>query len=134
MRVIPARRLDVQKAREAHMKPGGMEQARRLFDSLSQDIRHALRALRRSPGLTALAAAMFALGIGATTVIFSVFYAVLLQPLPFPEPERLVQIWESRVDRGWTRLSLTEANFWDVRAYNKTFEEIAAFLGGDANL
>ena len=98
------------------------------------DLRRALRAITRTPGTSILAVATLALGIGATTAIFSVFHAVLLQPLPFPEPDRLVQIWESRAQKGWNQASFTEANFWDVRAKNRTFEEIGALHGDDANL
>ncbi len=54
---------------------------------------------------------MLALGIAATSAIFSMVYTVLLRPLPFAEPERVVQIWESRLDRGWRQASFTEANF-----------------------
>src|SRR5436309_12894577 len=101
---------------------------------LLSDLRRALRAITSAPGTSILAVATLALGIGATTAIFSVFHAVLLQPLPFPEPDRLVQIWESRAQKGWNQASFTEANFWDVRAKNRTFEEIGALHGDDANL
>jgi putative ABC transport system permease protein len=90
--------------------------------------------LRRSPAITAIAVFTLALGVGATTAVFSVVYSVMLQPLPFPEPERLVQLWESRIEHGWDRASFTEANFWEVRARNRTFEEIGAFIGTKANL
>src|SRR5881409_283927 len=98
------------------------------------DLRRALRAITRTPGTSILAVATLALGIGATTAIFSVFHAVLLQPLPFPEADRLVQIWESRAQKGWNQASFTEANFWDVRAQNRTFEEVGALHGDNANL
>src|SRR5437867_4191760 len=98
------------------------------------DLRRALRTIARIPGSSILAVATLALGIGSTTAIFSVFHAVLLQPLPFPEADRLVQIWESRAQKGWNQASFTEANFWDVRAKSRTFEEIGALHGDDANL
>ncbi|PYV41919.1 MAG: ABC transporter permease [Acidobacteria bacterium] len=98
------------------------------------DLRRALRTIARTPGSSILAVATLALGIGSTTAIFSVFHAVLLQPLPFPEADRLVQIWESRAQKGWNQASFTEANFWDVRAKSRTFEEIGALHGDDANL
>ena len=63
-----------------------------------------------------LAILMLALGMGASTVVFSIFYAALVQPLPFRDTERVVQIWETRHDRGFNQASFTEANFWDVRA------------------
>jgi len=91
------------------------------------ECRQALRAMKRNAGSTLLAIVMLGIGIGATTSIFSVFYSVLLQPLPFPEPERLVEVWETRLQHQWNQVSFTEANFWDVRARNKTFEEMGVF-------
>ena len=78
------------------------EQNRVLFmDNLRQDLRFALRQLWKRPAFSAIALGMLALGIGANTAIFSVVYAVLLKPLPFNEPDRIVRIWESRVEQGW---------------------------------
>ena len=78
------------------------------------DLRYAARGLTRNPGFTAIAVLTLALGIGANAAIFSVVRTVLLRPLPFPQPEQLVQIWESRIDRGWTETSFSDANFWDM--------------------
>ncbi len=92
------------------------------------DLRYALRGLRKSPGFSFIAVLTLALGIGANTAIFSVVYTVLLQPLPFHEPERLVQIWETRPERGWDGASLSRPNFRDYRALNRTFVDMGAFM------
>jgi putative ABC transport system permease protein len=91
------------------------------------DFRQALRNMRKNVGSTFLAVLMLAVGIGGTSAIFSVFYSVLIEPLPFPEPSRLVGIWESRIKNQWNQASFTEANFWDIQAQNRTFTGIAAF-------
>src|SRR5258706_511168 len=83
------------------------------LDSISGELRQSLRALRRNPALTAVGVIMMALGIGASTVVFSIFYAALVQPLPFRDGARVVQLWETRLDRGFSQASFTEANFWD---------------------
>lgn len=98
------------------------------------DIRYALRALWKRPGFTAAAVLMLALGVGANTAIFSVLHAVLLQPLPFEEPDRLVRIWESREKRGWDRFNMNPSNFWDFRDRNESFEDLAAYFRGSFNL
>jgi putative ABC transport system permease protein len=98
------------------------------------DCRQSLRILARSPGSTFFALLMLAIGIGATAAIFSVFHAVLLTPLPFAEQDRLVQIWETRLHQGYTTASVTEANFWDIRASARTFEEIAGMNWDSGNL
>jgi len=87
------------------------------------DIRGALRLMRAQPLLSSTIILMLALGIGASTAIFSVVYGVLLKPLPFHEPDRIVQVSGSRLDRGWNSISLTEANFWDLHDRNHTLEE-----------
>lgn len=113
---------------------GNNPKRRPKLSMLWQDLRYGARTLIKSPGFTAIAVLTLALGIGANAAIFSVVDAVLLQPLPFREPERLVEISESRVDRGWTRSSMTHANFWDLRDQNRTFSGIAALRGGSINL
>jgi predicted permease len=104
------------------------------MNSLLSDLRRAVRVIIQYAASSVLAVVTLALGIGATSAIFSVFYAVLLRPLPFAEPQTLVQLWESRSRQGWNQASFTEANFWDVRARNKTFEEMGALHWGDGNL
>ena len=93
------------------------------------DIKHVLRSLVNAPGFTLVAVLTLALGIGANSAIFSVVYTVLLKPLPFPEPESLVRIWETRPARGWERVGVSP-NFWDYREQNKTFEGLAAMARG----
>jgi predicted permease len=104
------------------------------MDAILRDVRYALRTLRRNPVFTLVALVTIALGVGANTAIFSVVHAVLLRPLPFGQPDHLVQIWETRVERGWNRASPTEANFWDLQELNRTFEDIGAYRFGSANL
>lgn len=88
------------------------------------DIRLALRQLRGSPGFTALAALTLALGIGANSAIFALVDATLIRPLPFPEPERLVMVWE-RTTRA-PRSTVAPLNFHDWHDRNRTFDGMAA--------
>ena len=90
------------------------------------DLGYALRSLRKSPGFTLVAAATLALGVGATTAIFSVVNTVMLRPLPFSEPEALVRIWESNPERGWPTFAASHPNFLDYRAQASTFVSMAA--------
>ena len=99
-----------------------------------RDVRGTMRLMRSQPALTAGIVLMLALGIGATTAIFSVVYGVLLKPLPFPEPDRIVQIWGSLPSRGLTTTSLTEANFWDMRDMNQSLAEFGALHGASFTL
>jgi len=92
---------------------------------LGQDLRLALRTLSKSPGFTAAAILTLALGIGANTAIFSVVYGVLVKPLPFQEPERLVRLYEINPNRGWDRATLSGANFLDMQGL-KSFASVTA--------
>jgi putative ABC transport system permease protein len=99
-----------------------------------RDIRGTIRLMRSQPALTAGIVCMLALGIGATTAIFSVVYGVLLKPLPFPEPDRLVQISGSLPSRGLLNVSLTEANLWDIRDMNQSLSDFGAMHGASFTL
>jgi putative ABC transport system permease protein len=94
---------------------------------LMHDARLALRALRRQPGFTAAAVLILALGIGATTAVFSVVYAVLLQPLPFPDGGRLVRVTSMDGDVEWTA---SPPDFVDWRTQATSFEDLAAVNTG----
>src|SRR5262245_14150767 len=98
-----------------------------LEDSMFQDLRHAARMLVRKPGYSLTAILTLALGIGATAAIFSVVDAVLLRPLPFPEPERLVYLRE--VGASGRTMSFTEPNFEDVQAQSRSFSSLGHVAG-----
>src|SRR5881628_2531295 len=87
------------------------------------DLKFAFRQLSKNPGFTAVAVLTLALGIGATTAIFSVVYAVVLRPLPFPESERLVAIWTQTPQVE--RLPMAPANHRDLHSQAAAFEDIA---------
>jgi putative ABC transport system permease protein len=95
------------------------------METLLRDIRYGIRSLLKRPGFTAIALIALALGIGANTAIFSLVNAVLLQPLPFAEPDRLVWMW-GNVRNGTNRASVSPLDFLDYRQQNTTFEQFAA--------
>jgi putative ABC transport system permease protein len=92
------------------------------------DFRYAIRTLRKNPAFTVVAVLTLALGIGANTALFSVVNAVLLRPLPYRDPARLVQLWESN---QWSRTVLvSRLNFLDWREQSHSFESMAVYAGG----
>jgi putative ABC transport system permease protein len=93
--------------------------------TLWQDVRYGLRVLAKNPGFAMAAILTLALGIGATTSIFSVVYAALLQPLPFPDPNRIVRVWEVS-DEGYHN-NFSDPNFEDLRDANRSFEAFAQY-------
>ena len=97
--------------------------------SLVRDLRFGLRTLAKAPGFTAVVVLTLALGIGATTAIFSIVHGVLLKPLAFEAPEQLLTVWEySSDDAGRMRKTrATAANFFDWKAQNTVFEDMALF-------
>jgi putative ABC transport system permease protein len=96
-----------------------------LVDAVSQDVRHGVRLLWKSPGFASAAILTVALGIGASTAVFSVVYGVLLRPLPYPQPERLVQLWLKLPRLGLDRAFVGPAIYRDWRAQSQVFEELA---------
>lgn len=100
--------------------------------TLFQDLRYGIRVLRRNPGLTFIAMFTLALGISATTAIFSVVYGVLLRPLPFSSPDQLVQVWEK--DSSGNQMNLADPNFQDFRAQNRSLQGLAEFSSGLASV
>lgn len=95
------------------------------MESWIRELRYGLRMLAKSPGFAAIAVLTLALGIGASTAIFSVVEAVLLRVLPYPNAQKIVRVWEQAPD-GHV-MNLADQNFEDFRAQNKTFAELAAY-------
>jgi putative ABC transport system permease protein len=107
---------------------------REMIDSLLQDLRYALRKLRASPGFTLAALASLALGIGATTAIFSIVNGVILKPLPYDDPDELVMVWEHNVPRAMLRNTVSPANFIAWREQASVFEDLAALFETSATV
>ena len=106
----------------------------RLGEGLGADLSYGLRMLRKSPGFTLVAVLLLALGIGATTAIFSVVNGVLLKPLPFKDPGSLVMVWEHAYKRDRERNVVGPYNFLRWRERARSFESISAFVPWPANL
>jgi predicted permease len=105
-------------------------------DMLLQDLRYAFRVLTRRPAYTALVLLTLAVGIGASTAVFSAIDAVLLRPLPYRDPSRLVEIWENDRVNAKPRYPVAPANWLDWRAQTHTFEHVTAYIesGGSLSL
>jgi hypothetical protein len=97
------------------------------MQTLWQDLRYALRLLEKSPGFAAVAVLTLALGIGANTAVFRVVDAVLLRPLPYKSPERLVLVSEIIRKLGNDDLGVSAAEYFDYRSRNRSFSETASF-------
>jgi putative ABC transport system permease protein len=120
--------------RQALIKLGGVEATKEMYrdrrglpilETVLQDLRFGIRTLRKNPGFTAVAILTLALGIGATTAIFSVVYGVLLRPLPYTEPDRIMAVFEVNTRGTWSNLA--DPNFDDFRDQNHSFQAIAKY-------
>src|SRR3982751_2962437 len=100
--------------------------------TLFQDLRYGVRMLRNRPGFTLVAVVTLALGIGANTAIFSVVNAVVLRPLPFAGPDRLVMVWETMP--GQDRRAVAPGNFMDWQRQAHLFEQLAGYSSTALNL
>ncbi len=129
--------------RQAMLRFGGIEQAKEqhretrglpLLEMLGQDIRHALRMLRKSPGFTSVAVATLALGIGANGAVFGVVNAALLRPLPYRQESRLVMVWEQNFQQGQDHNVVSPANFLNWQDQTTVFDQMAGFYDGRESL
>ncbi|HQZ18303.1 MAG TPA: ABC transporter permease, partial [Vicinamibacteria bacterium] len=105
-----------------------------IASALLQDLRFALRGLAKSPGFTLVAVISIAIGIGANTAIFSVANALLLRPLPYADPERLVILWNRSPGLNIAEDWFSTAQYFDIRNGHSGFEQVAIAIGGNQNL
>lgn len=96
------------------------------WDILRQDLRYTLRTFRRSPGFAATAIAVAAVGVGATTAAYTITDHVLIRPLPFPEADRIVDVWENMTPGNYSRMEPSPANYRDWKQMNRSFSVLAA--------
>jgi putative ABC transport system permease protein len=122
--------------RDALMKLGGVMQTREAYrdrrglpvlDHIAQDLRFALRTLRKSPTFAIIVILTLGLGIGANAAIFSIINAVLLRPLPYPDANRLAIVWATNGQTGHTEYEASFPDFEDWKAQSRSFDEIVAF-------
>jgi len=104
------------------------------MDNLLSDIRYGVRNLIKRPGFTLIAVLTLALGIGANSSIFSAINALLLHPLPLPDHERIMAIWDKNPSHGLDHNEVTVANYFDWRAQNNSFEKLALYRWWSVNL
>jgi predicted permease len=104
------------------------------IENFLMDIRYALRQLRRKPGFTAVAVLTLALGIGATTAIFSVVDGILLKPLPYPHADRLVYVEQTAPGIGFTHAAMAPALYFIYRGQSRTFEDIGLYSYDSVNV
>ena len=95
------------------------------------ELRHAARRLARRPGLGTVAVATLALGLGGATAIFSVADAVILKPLPFPQPDRLAVLWQRDLKRSQPFVAISYPAYRDWRERTRSFQELAAMAEGN---
>jgi putative ABC transport system permease protein len=103
------------------------------IESLWQDVRCGLRMLRKNAGFAVVAVLTLALGIGANTAIFSVIHAVLLNPLPYDDPDRIVVVVESNPSKGFPQFAVSPPNYVDWKKESTAFENMASIARGDFN-
>jgi hypothetical protein len=123
-------------ARQASLRLGGVAQLEErnrderslpFLETTTQDLRFAIRTLKKNPAYASVAIATLAIGIGAGTTVYSLAGAVLLRPLPYADPSRLVRVFETNPLRNWTRNIASPANYADWKAQSTSFTDSAAY-------
>jgi predicted permease len=104
------------------------------WEQFTQDVRYSLRSLSHARGFAITAVVIAALGTGATTTTFSVADHVLVRPLPFPDSDRLVMVWQDQRTRGYSRIELSMGNYLDLKARNRSLSGLAAYHSTPVNL
>lgn len=107
--------------------PGSRLKGDGMLQELLSDLRFGIRSMVRSPGFAVVALLTMALGIGANTAMFSIVNGVILRPLPYPEADRIVRLWESNLSRGWSTFSISPPNFADWVERNSSLELLGAY-------
>src|SRR5437867_32142 len=107
---------------------------RNFMETALQDMRYGFRMLRKSPGFTAVAITTLALGIGVTTAVFSLVDTVLLRPLPYRQPERLVLLTETFPGMTTDEFGVSAGEYQDYRDRNQSFSQVAAYESAGFNL
>ncbi|MGH9722120.1 MAG: ABC transporter permease [Bryobacteraceae bacterium] len=102
------------------------------WDYLRQDLRYTARTLSRAPGFAITAVLVAGLGVGATTAVLTIADHVLIRPLPFADPDRLVKLWQTTP--GYTRMELSPANYRDWKSMSQSFDAMASYRGLSTNL
>lgn len=102
--------------------------------SIANQLKHVLRRLLRSPMFTVVTLVTIGIGVGANTAIFSVINGILLKPLPYPDPERLVSVWQSAPGIGIQDLNASPSDYSTFREENRTFQQIGLWTGGSVSV
>jgi putative ABC transport system permease protein len=105
----------------------------RWLDDLKQDLRYGVRSLRKSPGLMVVAVLTLAIGVGSTSLLFSMVQQWVLQSVTFPDADRLAVMWKIDSKKGWTS-GVSAQDFEDWREQNQVFESLAAWVPDDFNV
>ena len=104
------------------------------MEAWMRDLRFALRSMRRNLGFTTVVVLTLALGVGASTAVFSVVEGILLRPLPFPEPDELAVVWQNDRASGTVRENASTSDYYDYLDRNHTFRDLAIYGSGTAVL
>src|SRR5689334_16017726 len=129
----PSRSARIPARSQMSARPPALQPEARRMEGILKDFQFAARSLLRRPALFAVATLSLALGISANTTIFAAIDAFLVRPLPFPNADRILQVWTTNAQRGWRRASSSFPDYLDLRQASRTID-LAALTGGSFNL